>query len=917
MSVQAQDCIDIEQIKADLSNIENKCDCENPLVLGVPDQTTNISTYQLGTNISNECIEVLGTLVLDHPVRFENCDFKFDDGALVRLNNSVSPVSFVGCSLQSCGDYFWDGIYLGEANSFFFRDNTMQHAFNGIYTSSGSTYSYFTDNIFHDNRYAISIESQSTVSERSELTLNGNIFGQSNDLKLHWEKSPDSFDERSIGVRTNFVILNALVGDDPCEKTNIVVGLYNGYILENSISQIHGNLFHHSRGESILSPQHGFGIQAMSDDQTGMISSYLNQSGWPIDDIESFNKFPYPISTYFTAGDIKKNKIKNARHGITLFGPFFGNTIAQNKIHVNQDAGIEVIRFLGNSLSIVENTINVENTHYSNLGTGIITKGLYPSNPGIQIRSNIIDLNPGNGGIRIYGSETNQYSITCNTIIIREPVGNSVSGIELIGGNQNWIGVNLISGLYSSSSVDEINGIKIVESQENHLYGNTTKNTMTGLHFSNWNHHTSQFRNRFENHDYGYYVGETGVTSEQSFPGNRWIGSFSNWAALNEGDAQMSKYEDYENLQTTDCWPGTISPGQSWFVSSPGTGTCSGNIFTNCFPTIEPDLPFLTYVDTLVARGQLEFDDFEKGRIWQAERYLIRNLTEFPDLIGDPGSLMDSFMTDAETQVLWDYHTLRTEMNNYSIFPDSLSDYWIDNYEYYRNLVGTIELAIDDWLAYPDSMELAETISEVNSEIDSIWAMSFNAYKNWHENYVENLESLLTDIVPLNTPNTYAVNEKIILKAKVRLVQGKDSVSGSLKNTLIQLAESCMLENGPAVIDANVILNHLDTVPAMFQLNCSESGGNRKVLPTEDKITSFKVFPNPASGYFTLKFNTIPEQRGLLEIYTRNGQWMHSAILEKDSKNQEFMVEHLPAGHYIINVTFNGKRNSQSLIITR
>ena len=924
VTIQAQNCIDIEQIKTDLSNIEDNCNCENPLVLGTPNQTTYISTYQLGFRVLNECIEVYGTLVLDQAIHFHSSDFIFDDGALIKLNNSLASVSFVRCNLQSCGDYFWDGIDIGGQNSFYFVENTMQHAFNGIHASSLPVFTYFYGNVFNDNRYAIDIATKShPINRRSEITLVGNIFGQSNDLKLHWEDPPLWAHELSEGVRSSHAIVNSLVGNETCDRTNIFIGLYNGYYLRNSISQIHADLFH-----GIQDPWSNkvAGIVAYPTRNSWIGANSLIQTGWPTNDIETFNEIDFPIFVSGSAASIEGNIINKAERGIFLDHLHMLSDVKNNEIQTHLGEGI--IAFQNNTPSeIADNIINIQ--HYSQGGfyhsraNGIRIYTSYPPAPirsrtgssGTQIRENSIDLNPGINGIFASGP-VNLYNISCNTIDIHETVGNSVSGIRLDGGSQNDLVKNTITGLYSSSTANQINGIRIVNSQENHLYANHTKNTSIGFQFSAWNNHTTQLQNTFEDHDIGYFVRESGVTGQQFFPANRWLGSFSEWAALNEGDLVPSRYNDYQNLQQTDCWPGSISPDPGWFYLLQGTGNCSGSSDPECENEVEAELESLTYLDTLIARGELEFDDFEDGRIWQAERYLLKNLTEFPNLIGSPGSLMDSFYINAQTQVLWDYHGLRIEMEQLSILPDSFSTEWFKMFDQYEDLITSAEGAIDDWLVFPDSLELAEPISDVYEVIDSIWTESFEAYQSYREEYVDNLVSLLPGIMALSTPNAYAASEKLIFEARVKMAQSKDSVNSSLRNDLLQLAESCLLEKGPSVIEASVMVKQLGLEPADYALHCVEPSGQRWVEPVSSE-NSFEIFPNPATGYFTLEFKANLEQAGSVKMYSRNGQLVFSATLNSDSKIQEFSVDHLPAGQYIIKVKHNGEKESRSMIIAR
>ncbi|TVR76107.1 MAG: T9SS C-terminal target domain-containing protein [Saprospirales bacterium] len=923
--MQAQDCIDIEQIKTDLSNIQDKCSCADPLVLGEEDQVVEISTYQLGPLVENECIEVFGTLVIDHGIRFENCDFIMDAGALIRTQSMFSPISFIECNLQSCGDYFWDGIELGWLNTLFFRGNTMQHALNGIHSEYAPVHCFINDNIFNNNRYAISLEDITQVEfRRSELTLNGNIFSQNDELKLHWDESPRPIHGESYGVRTYFAIVNSLVDSDPCSRTNIFIGLIRGYELRNSVSQIHSDLFYEFRRPE--KPQAGAfeGTGIFSETIFGKVgSSSLVQTGWPTSDIETFSSVGTAIETIETFSDIRNNIIDDAHMGLGLNSPLARYHIEGNEIQVTNGPGIYNLSFISSYGTIKNNKITVEiddEVNLYSLSGGILVEGIRPNN-GFRshIRNNSIDLNSGHYGIKTIGNFTNRNNISCNIVNIMELIEdfNYASGIEIIGGFQNLLDGNIVNGLYSTSTIDEVNGIKIVQSQVNNLVSNYVNNTQFGLHFSNWNSNTLQDENIMSNHDVGYYISESGITGDQYFVRNRWLGSYEDWGAENKGNVELSKYYDFQNLQMTNCWPSSISPDPGWFDPVQGQGNCWSSSIYECLDEDEPELSSLTSVDTLVARGELEFDDFEDSRIWQAERYLLRNLIDFPGLVGGSGTLMDSFLTNATSSSLWEYHKLQDQIEEFSSIPETLSVEWEANYTYYEDLMEDLEIAVNNWLGEPDSMNLIDEISLIYEEIDSIWNLNSAAFQHWRQESINNLSALLPDIALLSEPNLYAVNEKLIMEATVRMAQGLDSISTSLRSSLIVLSESCLLEHGPAVIDAKVLVKQLDYFPDMLELNCTESEGDRRIGQERFSPDLFKVFPNPGSGPIYLRLNSSIDGAGKVVIFDQSGRLVYNGEIDSAEEIKEIQVNHFSPGQYIIKVNVKGKEDTQSLIITK
>ncbi|TVQ44066.1 MAG: T9SS C-terminal target domain-containing protein [Saprospirales bacterium] len=917
MPMQAQDCIDIEQIKTDLSNIVDKCSCDDPLVIGVPNQTTFISTYQLGGLVQNRCIKVHGTVIIDEWKTFVVCDIIMGPGSKMETQGPQF-LGIVNSNLHSCGDYLWDGIKLNTGSRLSLRGSIFQHSLNGIYSDGGLLIRIaMTNNVFNNNHYAVKLDDPFLPIRRTEVLLSGNIFSHSEELKLHWE-SPFGRPNFTSGVKTNFAIVNSLVGNDPCNRANIFIGLIYGYYLKNTIARIHADLFHDFNFNNSVFFSKGIKTEGYLE-RIG--ESSLELRGWPTNDIESFNGLDFGVYSTLGYSDIEGVIIDNASAGIRLTDPLRNFSIKNNYIRIQRWSGISVIPMSSSNGSILNNIIDVvADEDVSRFSGGIWISAFRPhSGYSTVIRDNEINLNSGTFGIKSEGFYSVGNKISCNVINILKlhEKTNLVSGIEILGGQRNSIVENEIFGQYLTIPNVEVSGLKIIESPSNYLRDNSFSNTQIGLHFSNWNSNTFQDGNVFSNHDVGYYVGETGVTGDQWFSANKWLGSYGIWAAQNEGDADLSRYLDYQNLVTTTCWPGSISPDPGWFEPVQGIGFCSDHDIFDCIVEGDFEVTVLTYLDTLVARGELEFDDFESRRTWQAERYLLRNLIDFPDLIGSSGSLMDSFLNDALSTSLWDYHELRVAIEDYSTIPDSISDLWHAYYDVYLELNDDAELAIDQWLDYPDSLELTEVISEIYEQIDSIWTLSSTMYQNWREESVDNLANLLPSITSLSTPNLYATSEKLILRAIVRTAQGLDSISASMRNSLIQLSESCMLEYGPSVIDARGIVSLFDYKPDAIMLNCIESEGFRLINLSESEVTLFEIFPNPSTGYFNLEFSSPVEKGGDVKLYDPTGKLVHTERIKSSISLMEISVDHLPIGQYTIKVNLNGKKEARSLIISR
>ena len=123
--------------------------------------------------------------------------------------------------------------------------------------------------------------------------------------------------------------------------------------------------------------------------------------------------------------------------------------------------------------------------------------------------------------------------------------------------------------------------------------------------------------------------------------------------------------------------------------------------------------------------------------------------------------------------------------------------------------------------------------------------------------------------------------------------------------TVAELAEQCPYEYGPAVYMARALLLRNDRVPRMYRNACEnagkradEDGGIANAL--EER--SYKLYPNPNTGEFTLTIAMGDYDVANLEVLNMAGQQVHSQQLVNGSNTVSLNVA---AGLYLYRVNVN------------
>ncbi|MCF8277000.1 MAG: T9SS type A sorting domain-containing protein [Flavobacteriales bacterium] len=185
-------------------------------------------------------------------------------------------------------------------------------------------------------------------------------------------------------------------------------------------------------------------------------------------------------------------------------------------------------------------------------------------------------------------------------------------------------------------------------------------------------------------------------------------------------------------------------------------------------------------------------------------------------------------------------------------------------------------------------------------------------------------EIALRDVLEImidNAADQQYATDSILYRAQqwLQQVQGVESVQTATPSALVrtrtlnaeqyatvaELAEQCPYEYGPAVYMARALLLRNDRLPRMYRNACEnnekrdEEGG---ITDTVDE-RSYKLYPNPNTGEFTLLLNLTDNDLSTMQVWSISGQQVLDTRLQNGNNTINLNVAE---GLYLYRVTVNG-----------
>lgn len=397
---------------------------------------------------------------------------------------------------------------------------------------------------------------------------------------------------------------------------------------------------------------------------------------------------------------------------------------------------------------------------------------------------------------------------------------------------------------------------------DNSMFGGFVGFQLNGINFG------LDFKdNHFHSSFVGLYYRNDVMTAKQDNKGNDFNGSFfipAQFNGMTTGDPQLSSMRFKVPSNSTE-FPTGITP-DGWF---------EGNGFTNdCLPQAAQSNNWSHSEQYSYAIGQSEEVSVENtGMSKYVNYHLIQRLSKHSELLSNES--FQNFYAEGDHHFLKNALYLSDIVNLGNEFGENFEDLPEPSY----NELGIL-LNSDDYTEYLDTqseifaVEKAEFLDNININLAALDELSSEV-------------ELENDLFQVN---------KILLRLKTGIQPNSEEY-----NTVIDLANSCIEEYGPAVVTARVIMSVVDENYLPFDCrdtDIEERNNFSEVSPTNSGVA---LFPNPAKDYLTIE----NEKKADVLIYDMSGtlRLSHTTLTNVSTIN----ISELPTGLYYIRLKGENK----------
>ena len=618
---------------------------------------------------------------------------------------------------------------------------------------------------------------------------------------------------------------------------------------------------------------------------------------------------------------ITKNNMTLVKYGVRIHHSNYRNTlITLNRLDCDYYGVYAVFNDGANHLNIGGNTILIGyNTSYTvGNASGIYINEISHINNNTKISSNNIQIQNGRNGIFI--NNVDYAGIGSNIIGLNKPTDNRF-GIIAQGSQHVGLTCNKVANQGIGTYLWE-RSIYISASLYSTLACNETKKTYQGINFNGNCAGADLKGNDIWDHNNGLICGSSAVLGSEWDKGNEWLGTYSNYGAIHQGNAFLSQFG---TNGTTPFTPPTFMPA-SWFLSSSGTPfNCGTSGICNIIPvqSIKAD-----NIDLEIALDHFNTPEFNRQTTNSARRYLFEKLEKDSSLLKSDQAFINFYDSTAITNIAKFQKVKDGNDILFNIPEESLLK--LDKYSAY---IDTAMMAIEanDILLSSDTLSATQREELINSNI-SLQETAFNLTAANGD-----LISSLEDIKANNVTSLSAINENIISKEIyesneqiVNEIYFKTIAIGNLKFTdddkskLFSIAQQCPYAGGIAVYRARGIYELIDEKMTYdddsFCVDPNKSFRRSNTFANQSQSIAeyIYMYPNPTTDKVTVNYSLGINTTAQLVIQNLVGEVVTSYALNSSTNETVLDVSTLKAGIYLYTLrTTNGYIQNGKLVIAK
>jgi hypothetical protein len=849
--------------------------------------TGTVNSNQLATTFSNTTIYIADSLVVTDTLRFLECQIIMAAGSSIHVRDS-GRLFILESTVMGC-DTMWQGIYVNELGRLTISESSLVADANIAVTARHKSVVSITHSNLMDNARNVFIPVTSGVATNNvSLTMFGDSIGVQKNQFLPRYSGQAAFGSIPMsGVETNRWV--GTIGTTGLEK-NVFFNMMRGIVGKVSSITCENNDFI-DMVKDITAPSnlsdHGKGITMASDSLQTASNLHVKANNY-------FYNNLYGIYTSRCNTTVRGVLMDTVRYGVHMRNSYLSTVadISTNTINA-YFRGIDLLNNAGSGgISVRENTININAGASAPRGISMSETTFGKSN--YKIENNFLTLNGADHGIianavaapLITGNIINQNPLTAP---------NSSSGITINGCDSAIVSCNTITSTYNMAQ-NLATGIRVDISPANYISCNNTDGHHIGIFFGGNCPATNFAGNDLWDHNLGLNLNGSAVIDTQTHAGNRWLGTYTNFGAVNNNAAIVSDL--YKNLFIVNSSAGSgyipsfpsASPDNTGWFDLVGSGT------TYLCDTTCPEASRLDggseELRQLVAKDSIITTEFIPESKIIARQHLYEELKTDPSLILSNTTLHAFQVNNQFTSI--GYLSNARNFFNQSTQLDATIANDLSQTSASISAINHQIFAFDSLIAFQPTHELLQERNIAIQALEAELSVQSNLI-NLHANPIVTLYQQARNnnnlVVPVGIPDA---NEKYINYIILKFQEGGFENITSDFVGILNLAQQCPYSGGKAVYVARTFVSLFDDeVSYDDKTTCEVLGFLRTQNLTENHNvnSNFQIQPNPAFSFIDIIFDTqyAPTIKLKLTILDNKGSVVLYA--EHNSSNTLFRVD--------------------------
>jgi subtilisin family serine protease len=575
-----------------------------------------------------------------------------------------------------------------------------------------------------------------------------------------------------------------------------------------------------------------------------------------------------------------------------------GDGTTDNACHITASVlGIDIVNC--GKFFVTRNFINIEPMP----GEVSFQGGIRLSNAGGLIKSAGISLNTLNIGHAFYGIWANGIPAACGVVdndinllsdfvdagqhfsINQAGILSNNSAVRYSCNRIAGAGKNLKNGVFTN---DPYSPSAIQASVDNSTFScNTTDGTYTGILMQGVCNTAVLQGSMIGTHHFGLNFTASLGLQAQTDKSNTWIGNYTGTdkAARHEGTDPTTLAGRFFTLQTNPLYKpannlisttGLVTIG-AWFQSGNAPAICAqtGNICT-LRPLAMMAGSGEATMQQLIASDIPTTETYEIEQLWESQKQLYETLKEGDPAVYSNDPILSAFVTDKADETIGQLYEVKEEVSN-AFTPSATLELQLTARETDMKTLTEQIAALDD--AYTLGNLSQSDWETQRSSLLGLLDVTTTQYKNLMTQFEVTKDNGIDVAKGLNdaivAAEVYEANTKSVNDIYLRTVakNNLEAVTTTDKATINYIAAQCPYTGGTAVYVARALQASIrkDTFYNDTE-NCFTQGVNYRIIKPKVadnksiETLSVKLYPNPASDFFTLAISKTQETATTIEL---------------------------------------------------